>query len=340
MRMFTVCTLSLVAAPLLAAGTLITGAGATFPYPLYARWFSDYGKARAEVQFNYQSIGSGGGIQQVTRGTVDFGATDAPMTDDELTRAPGILHVPTVLGAVAVVHNTPVKDLRLSGAVLASIFLGTVTRWNDPAIAALNPGTALPSSAITVAHRADGSGTTAIFTDYLARVSPEWLKSVGRGKAVKWPTGLGGKGNDGVTALVKQAPGAIGYVELAYANQNALPVVALQNRAGVFVRPTLASTTAAAAGVTLPGDFRVSITDADGKDAYPVAAFTYLLIHADNPDTAKGTALARFLWWAIHDGQKVAPSLDYAPLPAPVVARVEERIRQLKAGGKAVVLEP
>jgi len=317
---------------------LITGAGATFPNPLYSKWFSEYNKLFPDVRFNYQAIGSGGGIQQFTAGTVEFGATDAPMTAEELAKAPDAVHIPTVLGAVVVTYNAPFVGLKLTPDVLAGIFLGKITRWNDPAIARVNPGITFPDTAITVVRRSDGSGTTSIFTDYLAKVSPEWKEKVGAGKSVSWPVGLGGKGNDGVTGLIKQTPGSIGYVELAYANQNKLPLTALRNRDGNFVLPSLESTSAAAAGVTMPADYRVSLTDAAGKDAYPMASFTYLLVHKDAKDAAKGVALANFLWWAVHAGQAYAAPLDYAPLPKPVVGMVEKTIQGLLVQGKPVSL--
>jgi phosphate transport system substrate-binding protein len=317
---------------------LITGAGATFPAPLYTKWFAEYHKMHPELSFNYQAIGSGGGIQQITAGTVDFGASDAPMKDDQIAKIPDILHIPMVMGAVVVTYNAPMKSLRLTPEVLANIFLGKITKWNDPAIAKLNAGETLPDLAITVAHRSDGSGTSYGFTDYLSKVSPEWKEKVGANTAVQWPVGLGGKGNDGVTGLVKQTPGAIGYVELAYANQNKLPVAELQNREGAWVKPTLESTSAAAAGVTMPPDFRVSITNAAGKEAWPIASFTYLLVHKDQQDAKKGEALIRFLWWAIHDGQKLAPALDYAPLPKGVVEMVEKTLKTITVQGKPVSL--
>jgi phosphate transport system substrate-binding protein len=313
---------------------LVNGAGATFPFPLYSKWFSDYHRLHPTLQFNYQSIGSGGGIKQITERTVDFGASDAPMTDEELAKAPGIVHVPTVLGAVVVTYNAPIADLKLTPATISGLFLGTITRWNDAALAADNPGVKLPDVPVAVVHRSDGSGTTAIFTDYLAKVSPAWKQKVGAGKSVKWPTGLGAKGNEGVTGLVKTTPGAVGYVELAYADQNQLPMAQLRNRDGAFVKPSLESTSEAAAGVEMPADFRVSITDARGKDAYPMASFTYLLVYRDQTDAAKGRALIDFLWWAIHDGQAAAPALDYAPLPKAVVAKVERELRTLTVQGK------
>ncbi|WP_242394565.1 phosphate ABC transporter substrate-binding protein PstS [Anaeromyxobacter oryzisoli] len=317
---------------------LINGAGATFPFPLYSKWFSEYGKQHPDVRFNYQSIGSGGGIQQITRGTVDFGASDAPMTAEELAKLPGVVHVPTVLGAVVVTYNAPVQGLKLTPETLAGIFLGKIAKWNDPALAAVNPGAKLPDLAIAVVHRSDGSGTTSIFTDYLAKVSPEWKSRVGAGKSVKWPAGLGAKGNEGVTGIVKQTPGAVGYVELAYANQNKLPMAELKNHAGVFVKPTIAATSAAAAGVPMPDDFRVSITDAAGKDAYPIASFTYLLVPGDLRDGAKGKAIVQFLWWAVHDGQHLAAPLDYAPLPRAVVEKVSAKLKTLKVQGRPVAL--
>jgi len=334
---------ALLAAALLAGGAanaadplLVTGAGATFPYPLYSKWFDAYNKLHPDIRFNYQSIGSGGGIQQITNGTVDFGASDAPLTDEELGRIPDVVHIPTVLGAVVVTYNAPISSLRLTPDVIAGIYLGKITKWDDAAIARVNPGVKLPSDAIAVMHRSDGSGTTNIFTDYLSKVSPEWKEKVGAGKSVRWPVGLGGKGNEGVTGLVKQNPGAIGYVELAYAKQNGLPMSQLQNHDGAFVRPTLESTSEAAAGVDMPADYRVSITDAKGKGAYPIASFTYLLVHKDQKDQAKGDALVHFLWWATHDGEQYASPLDYAPLPKAVVAKVEKTIEALTVQGKPV----
>jgi phosphate transport system substrate-binding protein len=316
---------------------LINGAGATFPFPLYSKWFNEYNQKNPDLKFNYQSIGSGGGIKQITEKTVDFGATDAPMSEAELQKAPGVVHIPTVLGAVAVVYNGGPADLKLSGDVLADIFLGKITKWNDPKIAALNPGGKLADTAITVAHRSDGSGTTAVFTDYLAKVSPAWKAQVGASKSVKWPVGLGGKGNEGVTGLVKSTPGTIGYVELAYAKQNKMAMAALKNAEGAFVMPSIESTSEAAAGVTMPPDFRVSITDAKGKGAYPISSFTYILLYKDQTDANKGKALAQFLWWAIHDGQKLAGPLDYAPLPKAVATRVEATLRGITVQGKAVI---
>ncbi len=309
---------------------LINGAGATFPFPIYSKWFSDYNKLHPNVQINYQSIGSGGGIKQITEKTVDFGASDAPMSNEEMQKAQGIQHIPTVMGAVVPIYNVPgVQGLKLTPATLAAIFLGKITKWNDPALAADNKEAKLPDMPIVVAHRSDGSGTTSVFTDYLAKVSPEWKSGPGAGKSVNWPTGLGGKGNEGVTGIVKQIEGGMGYVELAYANQNKLPVAELKNRSGAYVKPTLDSVSAAAATVQMPDDYRVSITDAEGKDAWPIAAFTY-----DQQDPVKGDALLKFSWWAIHDGQKSAPTLDYAPLPHPVVQKVEKTLKSMTVQGK------
>jgi len=319
------------------AALLINGAGATFPFPLYSKWFAEYDKQHPGEQFNYQSIGSGGGVKQITEKTVDFGASDAPMTNAELAKAPGVVHIPMVLGAVAVVYNGAPAGVKLTGEAVADIFLGKITRWNDPKLQAIPGQPKLPDVAITVAHRSDGSGTTAVFTDYLAKASPEWRSRVGAGKSVKWPTGLGGKGNEGVTGTVKSTPGAIGYVELAYAKQNALTMASIKNADGNFVAPSIESTSAAAAGVDMPADYRVSITNAKGHDAYPIASFTYILLYKDQADATKGKAIVQFLWWAIHDGQKLAGPLDYAPLPKPVVTKVEHTLRTITAGGKAVL---
>jgi phosphate transport system substrate-binding protein len=337
-KLIAAAALAFAGTALAADSLLINGAGATFPAPLYTKWFSDYHKMHGDLAFNYQAIGSGGGIQQITAGTVDFGASDAPMKDDQIAKIPDIIHVPMVMGAVVVTYNAPVKTLKLTPEVLADIFLGKITKWNDPAIAKLNAGEKLPELAITVAHRSDGSGTSFGFTDYLAKVSAEWKEKVGAGTSVQWPAGLGGKGNDGVAGLVKQTPGAIGYVELAYANQNKLSLAELRNADGHFVKPTLESTSAAAAGVTMPADYRVSITNAGGKDSWPIASFTYLLVRKDQQDPKKGEALVRFLWWATHDGQKDAPALDYAPLPKGVVAMVEKTVKSMTVQGKPVSL--
>jgi len=327
--------LAIVGAAIAADTVLITGAGATFPFPIYSKWFSDYNKAHPQIQINYQSIGSGGGIKQITERTVDFGASDAPLSDEQMQKAQGIQHIPTVMGAVVVVWNLPaVPELRLTPEALAGIYLGRITKWDDEALKKENPKAKLPDTAITVVHRSDGSGTTNIFTDYLSKISPEWKAGPGKGTSVNWPVGLGGKGNEGVTGVVKQTEGAIGYVELAYANQNKLPTAELRNREGQWVKATLAATSAAAAKVEIPDDYRVSITDQPGATAYPIAAFTYLLIYKDQKDPAKGDALLKFAWWALHDGQKSASALDYAPLPQPVVPKVEKTLKSMTVQGK------
>lgn len=320
------------------AQLLMNGAGATFPYPIYSKWFDAYTKVDPSVRFNYQSIGSGGGIRQITERIVDFGASDGPMTDEQLKKAPGeLLHIPTVLGAVVATYNLPGNPtLRFTPELLADIFLGKITKWNDSRIASVNPGASLPDTPIIVVHRSDGSGTTYIWVDYLSKVSKEWEQKVGRGTSVNWPVGLGGKGNEGVSGQVKSMPGAIGYVELAYAIQNHLPISAIRNEAGKFVEPTIQSTTAAAAGAAknMPSDFRVSLTNAPGETAYPIASFTWLLIYRNQPDEVKGRALVRFLRWAIHDGQRYASDLLYAPLPAQVVKEIEAKIKQITYQGK------
>ncbi|MBY0369901.1 phosphate ABC transporter substrate-binding protein PstS [bacterium] len=320
--------------PALFAAALINGAGASFPYPLYAKWFSEYQKVNPEVQINYQSIGSGGGIRQFSQKTVDFGASDAPMTDEQIKEAKEpVVHIPTVLGAVVVTYNVPevTKPLQLSGDLVADIFLGTITKWDDARIKAQNPGVTLPAKAILVAHRSDGSGTTNIFTDYLSKVSPAWKEKVGVGTAVKWPTGLGGKGNEGVAGLVKQTPGAVGYVELIYAKSNDLKFASIKNKAGAFVEPDMKSVTAAAGATKIPADFRVSLTDASGKGAYPISGFTYLLVWKKHPDADKGGKLVEFLNWAVTDGQKYAGDLHYAPLPSSLVPKVQGAIKTLDA---------
>jgi phosphate transport system substrate-binding protein len=318
------------------AAKLINGAGATFPYPIYSKWFDEYRKQNTDVQINYQSIGSGGGIRQVLEGTVDFGASDGPMTEEQLGQAKiPILHFPTVLGAVVATYNLPgVENLRLTPETLAGVFLGKITQWNDPALAKDNPGVALPAQPIVPVHRSDGSGTTYVFVDYLSKVSPEWSKSVGRGTAVAWPVGLGGKGNEGVTGLVKQTPNALGYVELVYAVQNKLPYAGIRNRAGKFVVPTLESVTAAAAdaAANMPDDFRVSITDPTSADAYPIASFTWLLIPSSIADADKGRAIVQFLQWMLVDGQTYTKPLGYAPLPDAVVAKERQAIGKIRVG--------
>lgn len=312
----------------------INGAGATFPAPLYTKWFSEYRQVDPSVEINYQPIGSGGGIRQLTDKTVDFGASDAPMTDQQMAKvSPAIIHIPTVLGAVVITYNLPElkKPLQLSGDVVADIFMGKVIKWNNPSIAALNPGVQLPATDILVAHRSDGSGTTAVFSDYLAKVSPEWKQKVGTGTALNWPVGLGGKGNDGVTNTVKQTPGAIGYIELTYAETNKLPYASLKNKAGKYVVPSSKTVSNAAAGALkdMPKDFRVSITDAAGKDAYPISAFTYLLVY-QKMDAKKGAKFVKFLDWALKAGQKDAEPLHYAPLPKQMVSKVEARVKEIQ----------
>jgi phosphate transport system substrate-binding protein len=317
----------------------LQGAGASFPNPLYQKWCSEYNKAHPNVKIDYQSIGSGAGIQQILEKTIDFGGSDAPMTDDQLAKAQGpILHIPTVLGAVVITYNLPnvTAELKLTPEAIAGVFLGTVKKWNDPAIASVNEGVTLPGSDITVVHRSDGSGTSFVFTDYLSKVSPEWKAGPGAGTQVNWPAGLGAKGNEGVTGQVKQTPNSIAYTELIYAEQNKLPVASIKNASGQFVRPSLDSITAAAASVAgqMPDDLRVSITNATGATAYPISSFTYLLVYKDQPDQAKGSALVDFLWWAIHDGEQMARDLLYAPLPQEVVRKAEAKINSITYQGK------
>lgn len=317
----------------------LNGAGATFPYPIYSKWFSDYARTTG-VKINYQSIGSGGGIKQLSEGTVDFGATDGPMTNEELAAAKGghILHFPSVLGADVITYNLPAltDPLRLTGELVADIFLGRITRWNDARIAAVNPGVALPADDILVVHRSDGSGTTYIFTDYLATVSPAWAAGPGRGKSVQWPVGLGGKGNEGVAGQVKQTPGTIGYVELAYATQNRLPRALIRNAAGNFVAPNAESIKAAAEGgasaIGPDADYRVSIVNAPGANAYPISSFTWLLVYETQQDATKGAKLVDFLRWMYVEGQASAASLDYAPLPEALARQLTERLGVIKVG--------
>ena len=316
------------------AQLLINGAGATFPYPIYSKWFDEYAKVDPSVRFNYQSIGSGGGQKQITAQTVDFGASDGPMSDENLAKAPGkILHIPTVAGAVVITYNlTNNPKLKLDGSTLADIFLGNITKWNDPKIAALNPDVKLPATDIVVVHRSDGSGTSFIFTDYLSSVSPVWLDSVGKGTSVKWPAGvgLGAKGNEGVAGQVKQLPGAIGYVELIYANQNKLPFADLKNASGNFITPSLDSVTAALATAKIPDDFRFSMVNAPGDQAYPISGTTWLLVYEQQKNADKGKKLVEFLNWALTKGETMASTLDYAPLPDAVQQRVLERIKTIK----------
>jgi len=312
----------------------INGAGATFPYPIYSKWFSEYNTLHPNIRINYQSIGSGGGIQQVINQTVFFGATDGPMTDEQLKAAPRrILHFPMVLGAVVPVYNIPgvTEELKFTGQVLADIYLGKIKKWNDAAITKLNPGAKLPATDITVVHRSDGSGTTYIFVDYLSKVSPQFKSDVGVNTSVKWPAGVGGKGNEGVSGLVTQTPGSIGYVELIYALQNKIPFGSVQNAAGEFVKGSTDSVTKAAAGAAIPPDFRVSITNASGAGAYPISSFTWILLYQDPMDKASGKAMVDFMHWALTDGQKFAPYLGYAPLPAGVVMMEMAALDTLKA---------
>ena len=314
--------------------TTLNGAGATFPNPMYQKWFSEYHKTHPDVQFNYQSIGSGGGIRQVLAQTVDFGASDGPMTDEQLSQAKTkILHIPTVLGAVVPAYNVPgvQGDLKFTPEALAGIFLGKITTWNDPALAKANPGVNLPNQTIIVVHRSDGSGTSYIFTDYLSKISSEWQNGPGKGTSVKWPVGLGGKGNEGVAGMIRQMQGGVGYIELIYAVQNNISYGSVKNASGSFVKASLESVTAAAASAkSMPADFRVSITNAPGKDAYPISSFTWLLIPQQSKDPAKGKILADFLNWMVTDGQKMTGALSYAPLPDGVVEKEKEAIKLVK----------
>lgn len=310
---------------------LLNAAGATFPYPIYSKWFDVYHNAHPNVQINYQSIGSGGGIRQLQSGTVDFGASDGPMTDEQLSQSKvKILHFPTVLGAVVPTYNIPgfSGDLNFTQQAIAGIYLGKITKWNDPEIVKANSGVKLPNDDIVVVHRSDGSGTSYIFTDFLSKVSPEWKSKVGTNTSVNWPVGLGGKGNEGVTGLVKQTPDAIGYIELIYAVQNKIPYGRVQNAAGKFIKADLASVTAAAAGAAkdMPADFRVSIADAPGATSYPISSFTWLLIPEKIPDAAKKAAIKDFLAWMLKDGQMYNEALSYAKLPAPVIAKEQKAI--------------
>jgi phosphate transport system substrate-binding protein len=313
--------------------TALNGAGATFPYPMYSKWFSEYHKLHPDIEINYQSIGSGGGIRQVLAGTVDFGASDGPMTNEQLAQAKiKILHIPTVLGAVVPAYNVPgvSGEVKFTPEALAGIFLGKITSWNDAAITNANPGVKFPAQPIVVIHRSDGSGTTFIFTDYLSKVSSEWQSQVGSATSVKWPVGLGGKGNEGVAGMIRQMQGGIGYIELIYAVQNKIPYGSVKNASGNFVKASLDSVTAAAASAPkMPADFRVSITNAPGKDAYPVSSFTWLLIPEKAKDAAKGKIISDFLTWMVDDGQKMTADLSYAPLPGSVASKVKETIKQL-----------
>lgn len=316
------------------AAVLINGAGATFPYPLYSKWFSEFNKKNPAVQINYQSIGSGGGIRQFLEKTVDFGATDAPMKDEDLAKAGvPVLHIPTVLGAVVITYNLKgvEKGLKLTPDVVADIFLGTIKKWDDERIKKLNPTTKI-SGDILVVRRSDGSGTTSIFTDYLSKVSNDWKTRVGQGTAVSWPVGLGGKGNEGVTGLISQTEGSIGYVELIYAESKKLPYAAIKNSAGEFVLPTLETVTEAAAKTTIPEDFRVSLTNAAGKKAYPISGFTYLLVYKNMPKDKeqKSEHLVKFLKWSVGDGQAFAKELFYSPLPKTLVPKIQAKIASIE----------
>ncbi|WP_312024171.1 phosphate ABC transporter substrate-binding protein PstS [Edaphobacter aggregans] len=333
--------MKLIAAGVLALATIgasaqnINGAGATFPYPIYSKWFSEYSKAHPEVKINYQSIGSGGGIRQVSEGTVDFGATDGPMNDEQIKSAKvKTMHIPTVLGAVVPIYNIPGvnKELNFSGDVIADIYLGKITTWNDPRIVKENPGVNLPANAILPVYRSDGSGTTYIFTDYLSKVSPDWASKVGKNTSVKWPTGIGQKGSEGIAGMVRQSPNSFGYVELIYAAQNKMSYGSVKNAAGQFVRASTDGVTAAAAAAakTMPADFRVSITNAPGATSYPISSFTWLLIPTHSADAAKGKALVDFLGWMLDHGQSEANTLTYAPLPKPVQDMVRKSIAQIK----------
>jgi phosphate transport system substrate-binding protein len=321
------------------AETNLNGAGATFPNPIYQKWFTEYHNAHNDVQINYQSIGSGGGIKQLQAGTVDFGASDGPMTDEQLSQTPvKVFHIPTVLGAVVPTYNIQgvTGELKFSGDVLADIYLGNIKKWNDPKLAKDNPGVKFPDEDIAVVHRTDGSGTTYIFTDFLSKVSPAWKDKVGKSTSVNWPVGLGGKGNEGVSGMVKQTEGSIGYVELIYALSNKMPYGSVKNAAGQFVKASLDSVTAAAASVKdMPDDFRVSITNAPGKTAYPISSFTWLLVPAEWADAGKEKAFVDFLNWMVDKGQTMTTSLEYAPLPKSVAAKVKARIKEVKAKGQA-----
>ena len=329
---FTLLFLGLMCASAVSAQMTINGAGATFPYPIYSKWFDEYARIDPSVRFNYQSIGSGGGQKQILAQTVDFGASDGPMSDENLAKAPGkLLHIPTVAGAVVITYTLPGSPtLKLDGETIADIFHGKIKKWNDPKIAALNSGTSLPDQEIVVVHRSDGSGTTYIFTDYLSKVSSEWKSKVGNNTSVNWPTGLGGKGNEGVAGQVKQTPGSLGYVELIYAIQNKMPYATVKNSAGEFVKQTLDSVTAALTTANIPDDFRFSMTNAPGRDAYPIAGATWLLVYEQQTDAAKGKKLVEFLKWADTKGEQMARDLDYAPLPDNLRDRVLKRVNEIK----------
>ena len=328
------------ATPSSGAGADLTGAGATFPAPIYKKWADEYA-TKTGIKINYQSIGSGGGVRQFMEQTIDFGASDMPMTDTELANAKGgpVLHIPAVLGPVVIAYNLSqvTSPLKLTGEVIADIFLGKITKWNDPRIASLNGGVTLPAQDLLVVHRSDGSGTTFVFSDYLSAVSPTWAKAPGKGKDLQWPAGLGAKGNEGVAGQIKQTPGAIGYVELSYAKQNGLPAAAVRNKAGNFVVPSVESVSAAAtSAVEKLGpntDYRISIVDAPGAQAYPISSYTWILVYKNQPDPTKGKKLVDFLKWALHDGEQSASALDYAPLPAALVTRLDSHIASINVAG-------
>jgi phosphate transport system substrate-binding protein len=324
--------LSVLGATAASAQMLINGAGATFPFPIYSKWFNEYAKVDPSVRFNYQSIGSGGGQKQILSETVDFGASDGPMSDDNLAKAPrALLHLPTVAGADVITYNVPGDlKLKIDGPTIAGIFLGKIVKWNDPAIAGQNPDVKLPDADIVVVHRSDGSGTTYIFTDYLSHVSPDWKDKVGKGTSVSWPTGIGGKGNEGVSGQVKQVPGTIGYVELVYAKQNKLPYADVKNSSGNYITPSIESVTEALATADIPDDFRFSMVNPPGAQAYPISGTTWLLVYAEQKDHAKGEKLVQFLKWAYSDGEKLAPGLDYAPLPDALIKRALEKVQSIK----------
>jgi phosphate transport system substrate-binding protein len=327
-----ICAILIAAGSPASAQLLINGAGATFPYPIYAKWFDEYHKINPKAQMNYQSIGSGGGIRQLQAGTVDFGASDSPMTDQQMSKSGKVLHFPTVLGAVVPTYTIPGlgQELNFTPEALAGIFLGTITRWNDPELARANPGAKLPANNIVVVHRSDGSGTTFVWTDYLSKVSPAWKSKVGANTAVDWPVGLGAKGNEGVAGLVKQTPNSIGYVELVYAIQNKMPYGKIRNAAGTFLKADLKGVTVAAGSAVVPEDFRVSITNAPGKEAYPISSFTWLLVPAKIQDAQKRKVITDFLRWMLNDGQKLAEPLGYAPLPKVLVTREVKAISQVQ----------
>ena len=316
----------------------LQGAGATFPNPVYQKWLSEYSKLHPNVQIDYQSVGSGAGIKQIQAQTVDFGASDTAMKDEDLKAAPAeILHIPTVLGAVVITYNLPSMNqpLKFSGEVVADIFLGKIKKWNDPKIAAENSGVSLPATDITVVHRSDGSGTSGVFTDYLSKVSAEWKEKVGSGTSPSWPVGIGGKGNEGVTGQIKNTPNTLGYVELVYAIQNKLPAAHIKNASGSFIEPSIQAVTAAAAAsaANTPDDLRVSITNAQGPTAYPISSYTYILLYKNQKDAAKGKVVVDFVWWGIHDGEKYAADLLYAPLPDDIVKRAEAKLNSITANG-------